>query len=65
MNNTYVVKVSQYFDTYHEWTKVYGTANTLEEAEELKKQASKQYYSRPLVSYSIRIITKEGAVKDE
>ena len=65
MKNTYVVKVSQYFDTYHEWTKVYGTANTLEEAEELKKQANKQYRNRPLVSYSINIEKKEGAVKDE
>ena len=65
MKNTYVVKVSQYFDTYHEWTKVYGTANTLEEAEELKKQANKQYFNRPLVSYSINISIREEAVKDE
>lgn len=65
MKNTYVVKVSQYFDTYHEWTKVYDTANTLEEAEELKKQANKQYPNRPLVSYSISIIRKEGDIKDE
>ena len=65
MKNTYVVKVSQYFDTYHEWTKVYGTANTLGEAKELEKQANKQYRNRPLVSYSINIEKKEGTVKDE
>ena len=65
MKDTYVVKVSQYFDTYHEWTKVYGTVNTPEEAEELKKQAYNQYPNRPLVSYSISIIKKEGDTKDE
>lgn len=51
----YNVLVSQYFDTYHEWTKTYGTAHSLDKAKELEKQAYAQYRSRPLVSYSIRI----------
>ena len=51
----YKVLVSQYFDTYHEWTKTFGEADTLEQAKELERKAHKQYYNRPLVSYSIKI----------
>ena len=51
----YKVYVSQYFDTYLEWTKLFGTANTEEEAKELEIKASRQYYNRPLVSYSVYI----------
>lgn len=49
----YNVYVAQYFDTYFEWRKLFGTAETLEEAKELEARASKQYRNRPLVSYSI------------
>ena len=49
----YNVFVAQYFDTYLEWKKLFGTADTLKEAKELEIQASMQYRNRPLVSYSI------------
>ena len=51
----YKVLVSQYFDTYHEWTKTFGEADTLEQAEKLERQAHKQYRNRTLVSYSTEI----------
>ena len=51
----YKVYVAQYFDTYFEWEKLFGEASTLEEAEKLKIKASKKYFNRPLVSYSISI----------
>lgn len=49
----YNVYVAQYFDTYFEWKKLFGTVDTPEEANELKIKASRQYINRPLVSYSI------------
>jgi len=51
----YNVYVAQYFDTYFEWKKLFGTVDTLKEAKELKIKALKQYRNRPLVSYSIYI----------
>lgn len=51
----YNIFVAQYFDTYFEWKKLFGKADTLEEAKRLKIEASRQYRNRPLVSYSIYI----------
>lgn len=51
----YKVLVSQYFDTYHEWTKTFGEADTLEQAKELERKACREYPNRTLVSYSIKI----------
>ena len=56
----YKILVSQYFDTYHEWTKVFGEVDSLEKAKELELQAFRQYRNRPLVSYSIRIREDKG-----
>lgn len=53
----YEVYVTQYFDTYFEWKKLFETADTPEEAKELEIKASRQYRDRPLVTYSI--YTKE------
>lgn len=49
----YNVYVVQYFDTYFEWKKLFGTVNTPKEAKELETNASRQYRNRPLVSYDI------------
>lgn len=56
----YKVLVTQYFDTYPEWTRVFGEANAMAEARELETKARYQFENRPLVSYSFRIeeITK-------
>jgi len=51
----YKILVSQYFDTYHEWTKTFGEADTLEQAKKLEQEAHRQYRNRTLVSYSIKI----------
>ena len=55
----YKVYVAQYFDTYFEWKKLFGESDTLEEAQELKVKASKQYFNRPLVSYRINILENQ------
>lgn len=52
----YEIKVTQYFDTYPEWTKVFAKAENLDNAKQEKIKACKQYTNRPLVSYGIRII---------
>jgi len=49
----YNVFVAQYFNTYFEWKKLFGEADTLEEAKRLEIEASRKYRDRPLVSYSI------------
>lgn len=51
----YNVYVVQYFDTYFEWKKLFGTARTPEKAKELESKAHQQYKNRSLVSYSIYI----------
>lgn len=51
----YTVLVTQYFDTYLEWTKEHGEAESISEAETIKSDAMLKYKDRPLVSYGVRI----------